>query len=286
MKRLNIICIGVLTLLFTACKPTLSKTELKIINTDIPQELYAANVTEAVNPQNLYNELWEGVGEYIKQQERIIKKNERSLANNPFAAGFADLANILDGMGGGASKPSNKLERYIDFCNDHNEYLLDAVNKVTEVVQKHPGLTLEYVGDSDNLSLAAFSEIREMPETTFGPNFGQLSSTPIDYSNRANFGRCLMGEYNAPKYSVDVVVAQVMLRAKDVKIPYPVYAVFDEEEEMWLIGYNNEDAIAIQFEKDGKRVHYVWHPVGYYSGFVDSKENMLAKSIEKNKKNK
>ena len=283
MKRLSFTCISILTLIFSSCKPTLSETELKIINTDIPKELYAANVLEAVDPQDLYDELWEGVREYITQQKRTIKKNERDLANNPFFSGFSGLINILDGMDGGSSNPSNKLERYIDFCNDHNEYLLDAVYKVTEVIQKNPGLTLEHVGDSEDLSLAAFSDVREMPETTFGPNFAQLSSNAIDYSNRANFGRCLMGDYNAPKYSVDVVVAQVLLRAEDVEMPRPVYAVYDEEEELWLIGYNSKDAIAIQFEKEGKSIHYIWHPIEYYAGFVDSKENMLDKSKKKNK---
>ncbi|MDE6300463.1 MAG: hypothetical protein K2M19_01935 [Muribaculaceae bacterium] len=268
-----VIFVGIL-MLVSCAKPTLTDTEIKIINKNIAQKIYESNVENAIDPQSLYDDLWECVHAVAKKEE----KEAEAFYNNPFTGMFSALATFT------GEDVGDKYSNFVDYCNDHQDYLLDAVNEVVEVFKKNPGLNAYGEGEGIHLDLREFSHIYRMPQSVDDEAANVYAMKRITPENKVQFGRYLMGTANHPNYAPQVVVGQALVRMGHQKFPRPVYAVYDDEDGTWDVGYDCERAVTILFEKKKHSTSYEFGEIKYYPFLISSPDNVLNKKQKKNRR--
>lgn len=91
----------------------------------------------------------------------------------------------------------------------------------------------------------------------------------------AGWAKVIMGDFEHPKYSVIPVIYFVNKTLSNIQKPSVVYAVYNEDEKGWEIGYSNEKAFNVEFSKLGDVVKYKYTPIEYEEAYINSKTNVL-----------
>lgn len=255
-------------LLCSCSEPSLNETEMEIINTHLPLKIYEDNVIDAIDPQDLYDDLWECVRAVAKYYER----DTEDLYNSPFSSFVTSM------MALGGENAARDYNRYVDYCNDHQEQLIDAVNEVTKVLMENPDLEPYIEDGSPVLSLCRFGHIPNMPAYADDEGCQIYATERIDSSNKVKIGRFLMGKPSRPCYNPEVVVGQAVLRMGTQTIPSPVYAIYNEDDETWDVGYDSHEAYNVVFEDKAEVVEYDFSRTTFHPALINSESNVLRNS--------
>lgn len=269
----NLIVAITATVLFTSCSNSLSKDELSIINTNLPAQIFEEQVKSAASELNDY--LWEGIREYADKTDdelttAIYNKHQavRALGweNDIFGQAF---------LGDKTEKNAALFEKYIDYANSHQTALADQIESIAKVIIKNPSVISKFNNGDVEEALAPFRSLEGMHSDLNIDMVAGLENMTLDETDQVEWGAAVMGEYNKPCLSAPNVLFAMLRAVKDCAMPKPVYAFYDDDQELWIIGYDNKDAYEITFTKKGDVIQYEYSPTEYSTAYENSRYNVL-----------
>lgn len=274
MKGFKVLIFSMVWLVVMAsCKKELSERERDIIKYDLSEELYKERVNEVGTQLGEY--LTDAVSEYAESLRTKLQKeiNDYNSATALFGGNAFDIAELF-----GTSTTeiiSRQYEEYVNYANRH----LDEIPEITMVIANRLAENPEFLsklsnGSWDSINLDLFEGINNIPEiiTAENMNFGGLS---LNESNKVEWGEKIFGDYKKPKLSPEVILYTSVLAIEPISKPKPVYAVYDEENEYWEVGYNSHQALGIKFTQQGDILRYDYRKIKYENELIHSSQNVL-----------
>lgn len=276
MTKNTLFC-GLALLALTSCSLPLSDKEKDVIENELAKKVYTSNIAD--NTEALYDYLWSGLEDYADTTEKELEDKMNSLRELN-AWGF-DMNGISEAFTGRSASETIVSTYYslIDYINDHSEDLKQMTVEIANIMVDNPSLKSAYKSAIDNgegMSLAAFSSIKGIPSELTPDMVKLYSSMEFDDDNKIAWGKAVIGDYKKPRLSAVAVVAAMLNVLANTNVnPKPLYAVYDEEEDYWEVGYDTQDAYAVAFEDKGDVTRYQYEPIDFHKAFVNSKTNVL-----------
>lgn len=277
-KLIYILPLALITLCITACDETLSESELKVIEKNLPAKIYAENIAGRV--ESVYEYLWDAVDVYADQLGDKTQKDidEYNATSALFGGSLFDVNELY-----GSSATEQYAKRYYkftDYANDHREDFEEDCKNISIILQKHPEAIDDFFSGSSNISLSLFQKVEGIPSAITADRFETYRSLELNKSNRSKWGELVMGTIKEPRYSPLAVLCAMVIRVERLKYPKPVYAVYKEgedfdDEDGWEIGYDTKQAYFVTFNEDEDVLEYTYGEVDYFDGYVQSKKNKL-----------
>lgn len=274
MKRLNYLVINVtILLLMASCEQKLSDKEREIISIELPKELYMREI-EVVDYQ-LGDYLKDAIDDYEKSLRKKLQKkiDERNATNALLGGSMFDFSELF-----GPSANEIIAEQYNDYINYVNRNINDVENLaigMTKILAQHPDFIEKFNNEEqETISLEIFKDLDKVPNSISG-NSMDLGMITLDDTDKLNWGEILMGDYKKPHISIPAILYASILAVEHIQKPKPVYAIYNDDDESWDIGYNSEEALKVYFETKVDLIKYQFEPTRYESAFIKSKLNML-----------
>lgn len=264
-----------LTALFIAilssCGKSLNDYEKSIIENDMAEVAYEENLW--IQASSLDDYLYEAVEAYAdKGHEEMQSKIDSYNASVSLFGGGWDVAELF-----GTSAPElyeRTYYRYVDYANDNLGNIEDVVRKVTEIIVENP-IILYRFDNEENFSLASFQTIGSIPESIPAEELDNYKNLSLSKANKAEWGEMVMGTLKNPRFSPTAVIWATLKALSLIDYPEAEYAVYDDEEDGWEVGYDTGYAYLIKFVHKGDILEYQYSPTEYFEGYVDSKNNKL-----------
>ena len=277
-KLIYILPLALITLCITACDETLSESELKVIEKNLPAKIYAENIAGRV--ESVYDYLWDAVDVYADQLGDKTQKDidEYNATSALFGGSLFDVNELY---GSSATEQyAKQYYKFTDYANDHREDFEEDCKNISIILQKHPEVIDDFFSGSSNISLSLFQKVEGIPSAITADRFETYRSLELNKSNRSKWGELVMGTIKEPRYSPLAVLCAMVIRVERLKYPKPVYAVYKEgedfdDEDGWEIGYDTKQAYFVTFNEDEDVLEYTYGEVDYFDGYVQSKKNKL-----------
>ena len=116
---------------------------------------------------------------------------------------------------------------------------------------------------------------KRMPSDLNMDMVGGLENMALDETDQAEWGAAVMGEYRKPRLSAPNVLFAMLRAVEDCAMPKPAYAFYDEDQKLWIVGYDNRDAYEITFTQKGDVIQYEYTPTEYSTAYENSRYNVL-----------
>lgn len=277
-KLIYILPLALITLCITACDETLSESELKVIEKNLPAKIYAENIAGRV--ESVYDYLWDAVDVYADQLgDKTQKDIDEYNATSALLGGSLFDVNKLYGSSA-TEQYAKRYYKFTDYANDHREDFEEDCKNISIILQKHPEVIDDFFSGSSNISLSLFQKVEGIPSAITADRFETYRSLELNKSNRSKWGELVMGTIKEPRYSPLAVLCAMVIRVERLKYPKPVYAVYKEgedfdDEDGWEIGYDTKQAYFVTFNEDEDVLEYTYGEVDYFDGYVQSKKNKL-----------
>ncbi len=271
------------TLAFSSCSKKLSNEEKQILRWDIPLDMYEDNLNSILESY-IENVCAESVDLYYNDTKREMDR----LSTNPFGL-YMLMAEEEISMFAGNRSLSQKLEDYRsnciqqldniidDFIPDYTDLIISSTSADNwgDFTNEHPILSLRDYADIDeegNLDLGALASLEGVPGEVDVHYYDSLANVTRlqETLTEPSINTCvdLFGKIATPK-DVDIIYlitafnkwASVLAE----NYPIPVYAWYDKEQEWWEVGYDNEEALHVRFQKVNGVIHYQYKQDAEYN---------------------
>lgn len=258
---------------FMSCSKKLSDDEMRIIQSSIPKKIFEEQVKSMASELNDY--LWEGVRAYA---DKTDKELANAIYNRQQVVSAFGWENDIFGQALLGDKPGENaalFEKYIDYANTHQTALANQIESIAEVIIKNPSVINKFNNGEAEAALAPFHSLEGMPSDLNINMIGGLENMALDEIDQTEWGTAVMGTFDKPGLSAPDILFAMFRAVEDCAIPKPVYAFYDEDQELWIIGYDNKDAYEITFTKKGDVIQYEYKPTEYSTAYESSKYNVL-----------
>lgn len=265
----------VVAMALVSCSTDLSEQELSIIKNNIPDKMFEEEVLSLASDVNSY--LWDGVDEYA---EKTRKELQTALTKKNAVINYLGWQDDIFGqalLGDKPEKNAGRYEQYVDYVNSHQSAMANLIESIAGVVVKNPEVIKQYNNGDIEKALAPFRSLEGMPSDLNVEMLGSGNGV-LDEMDQCGWGEAVMGSYDKPSMSAPVILDAVFQALSDCSKPKPVYAVYDEDEELWVVGYDNEEAIKLEFTEKGDVLHYEYIFTEYSDAYAKSKYNVLKKN--------
>lgn len=256
----------------SSCGKSLDKNEKSVIENDLAEIVYKENLWYVAGGIDDY--FYEAVEAYAdKGHEEMQAKIDNYSATSSLFGGGWDLAELF-----GSSTPEiyrRTYYRYINYANDNRKNMAYVINEVTEIVENNPDI-LDKFEEEANFSLLPFRNIEGLSsEYVSAKELSKYKNLSFSNANKEEWGELIMGPLKNPHFSSVAVVCGTLKALSFVDFPEAVYALYDEKEKAWEVGYDSEDAYLVNFVKKGDILEFQYSPTEYYEGYIESKTNKL-----------
>lgn len=269
-RLLNSLLISTCVIVFSSCGETLSSDEKSVIENDLADILYEENMLYQASSLDDY--LYEAVDAYLDKCHDEMQSKIDSYNTSASLFGGWDAAELF-----GSSGPeifSGLYYRYLNYANDNREKMADLIEEVTRVVVDNPQI-LDKFEEGETFSLAPFSKIEGLPEYISDDELAIYRDLSLSEANMEEWGEMVMGPLKKPCFSTMAVICATLKALCLVNYPVAVYAIYDEEEKGWIVGYDTEDAYFVKFKTKGDVLEFEYSPHDYQAVYIDSINNKL-----------
>lgn len=261
------------TVLLSACSPSLSNEERKVIEDEIPMYFVTNNLNITLTAYTAYIE--ECAAQYIKQMEEDINEPEYHV--------FLDIFNVAVDK---KDKEQNleKLKQYKDFCIEKTDLMKrniipDFTKLVTEELSEN-GIeafmsckTLlsfrdcKEVNDKGYIDMSEWADHNWLPSSIKAEDYDAYHNVVENIEDAsANLSELFFGPYQSPEFNATAVLAMMVFVGYEFAsdIPTPAYTWYDKDAKCWEIGFFNDKALDVVFiKKDGKVSYEILKEVPY-----------------------
>ena len=252
------------TVLMTACSPSLSQEEKKVIEYKIPMYYFTNNLNITLTAYTVYIE--KCAAQYIKQMEEDI--NENAYYN------FGDYIVFYNERY--EKENLEKLKQYQDFCIEKTDLMKrniipDFTKLVTEELSENGIEALiscktllafrdcKEVNDKGYIDMSGWADHNWLPSSIKAEDYDAYYNVIENIEGAsANLSELFFGPYKSPEFNVTAVLAMMVLVGYEfaADIPVPAYTWYDKEAKCWEIGFTNDQALDVVFNKEDGKVSY------------------------------